>query len=60
MTFIVRLAVDGSGSVSGVVERVMTGEKHRFQSMDALRDLIATMATTAVTPGAPITEETPT
>jgi len=56
MTFIVRLTVDDSGTVSGIVERVLTGEKHRFQSLDALRDLIAAMA---VIPGAVIAGETP-
>jgi len=56
MTFIVRLTVDGTGTVTGVVERVMTGEKHRFQSMDAMRDLIASMA---VAPGTAVAEETP-
>jgi hypothetical protein len=49
MTFIVRLTVDGTGAMTGVVERVMTGEKHRFQSLDALRDLIAAMAVIPVT-----------
>jgi hypothetical protein len=58
MTFIVRLTLDGTGTMSGVVERVLTGEKARFQSLDALRDLIAAMAT-AASPGASPTEHTP-
>jgi len=56
MTFIVRLTVDGTGAMTGVVERVMTGEKHRFQSIDAMRDLIASMA---VAPVRAVAEETP-
>jgi hypothetical protein len=43
-TFIVRLTLDDGGGVSGVVERVRTGEKERFDSAAALADLIPRMA----------------
>lgn len=43
-TFIVRLTVADGGGVSGVVERVRTGEKERFDSAAALAELIAGMA----------------
>ena len=31
MTFIVRLSKDDRGRITGIVERVATGEKERFQ-----------------------------
>jgi len=44
-TFILRLTQDAAGGVTGVVERVRTGAKHRFESREALcrllRDLLA-------------------
>lgn len=43
MTFIVRLSVDETGRVSGVVERVRTGEKERFHDIEALGPLISRM-----------------
>ena len=43
ITFIVRLATDRTGVVTGVVERVKTSEKERFQGLDALVPLIARM-----------------
>ena len=39
-TFILRLVQDPSGGVSGVVERVRTGIKHKFEGCDALCRLI--------------------
>jgi hypothetical protein len=41
-TFIVR--VDESDTLSGVVERVRTGEKHRFEGAQALGALITELA----------------
>jgi hypothetical protein len=41
-TFIVRL--DESEALSGVVERVRTGEKHRFEGVEALGALIRDLA----------------
>jgi hypothetical protein len=43
-TLIVRLTLDDGGGVSGVVERVRTGEKERFDSAAALAELIEGMA----------------
>lgn len=51
-TFIVRTARDEAGSLSGVVERVKTGEKGRFQGLDGMRELIARMVADAVGEGA--------
>src|SRR4029450_4560444 len=42
-TFIVRLTRGDGGVVSGVVERVRTGEKQRFHSLAVLADVIAEM-----------------
>jgi hypothetical protein len=44
MTFIVRLSLDDTGRVTGIVERVSTGEKERFQSVEALSPLVEQMA----------------
>ena len=41
MTFILRVSVDEAGRVSGIVERARTGEKERFQGLEALGPLIA-------------------
>ena len=43
-TFIVRLTLGDGGALSGVVERVRSGEKQRFDSAAALAELIARMA----------------
>lgn len=55
LTFILRLTTDGAGPVSGIVERVKTGEKHRFHGLDALAPLLAQLVavetTTAETRG---------
>lgn len=42
-SFVVRVSRDGAGRLSGVVERVRTGEKRRFQDLDAVSRLIARM-----------------
>lgn len=44
VSFIVRLSRDEVGRLSGVVERVRTGEKERFYDIDAIGPLIARMA----------------
>ncbi len=43
MTFIVRLSLDEAGQVTGVVERMRTGEKKRFEGVAAIATLIARM-----------------
>ena len=43
-TFIVRLTRSDGGVLSGVVERVRSGEKQRFDSVTALAEVIAAMA----------------
>jgi hypothetical protein len=44
MTFILRLVnIDETGRVAGVVERVKTGEKQRFDGIEAISPLIARM-----------------
>jgi hypothetical protein len=44
LTFIVRLTLGDNGVLSGVVERVRSGEKQRFDSGAALAEAIAGMA----------------
>jgi hypothetical protein len=51
ITFIVRVSTDRTGVIAGVVERVRTGEKARFQGLEALGALIATMAAPSQTEG---------
>lgn len=41
--FVVRLSRSDGGRLTGVVERVRTGEKVRFQELDALGSVIAGM-----------------
>ena len=43
-TFIVRLTLGDGGVLNGVVERVRSGEKQRFDSAAALAELITGMA----------------
>jgi hypothetical protein len=43
MTFIVRLSRDDAGHVTGIVERVQTGEKARFDALDVLAEVIGRM-----------------
>lgn len=54
MTFVVRLSADSTGRLRGVVERVRTGEKRRFDGLEALGPLIGRMAASerATGPGA--------
>jgi hypothetical protein len=40
---IVRLVVEGSGRVAGIVERVRSGEKRRFRDIEAIGPVIAAM-----------------
>ena len=42
-TFVVRLSRVAGGRLGGVVERVRTGEKARFDELDALAAVIAKM-----------------
>jgi hypothetical protein len=42
-SFVVRVAQDGRGEVSGVVERVATGAKEAFTSVEAIGRVIARM-----------------
>jgi hypothetical protein len=44
MTFIVRLARDETGRLTGIVERVRTGEKERFEGLAAIATVLARMA----------------
>jgi hypothetical protein len=44
MTFIVRLSRDETGRLTGIVERVRTGQKERFEELAAIAALIARMA----------------
>ena len=46
-TFIVRVTSADAGEVAGTVERVRTGERHRFRGADALTSLIAQLAAPA-------------
>jgi hypothetical protein len=39
-TFVVRITDRGPGELTGTVERVRTGERHRFHGSDALGSLI--------------------
>jgi hypothetical protein len=41
VTFVVRVAPDEAGRLTGVVERVRTGEKHRFEGEAAIGRIIA-------------------
>ena len=43
ITFVVRAARDPDGRLAGVIERVRTGEKHRFHDPGAIGDLIERM-----------------
>jgi hypothetical protein len=44
LTFVVRVTQEEGGGLSGVVERVRSGEKQRFHSLAALAEVIAGMA----------------
>ena len=43
MTFILRLSLDETDRVCGVVERVRTGEKERFYGVEEISAVIARM-----------------
>jgi hypothetical protein len=43
-SLIVRVTVTENGAVNGVVERPRTGEKHRFEGVEALGVLVAQIA----------------
>jgi hypothetical protein len=51
ITFVVRVTVGASGRLSGIVERVRTGEKERFAGAEALGPLVARMALGGDAPG---------
>lgn len=53
MTFIIRVSVE-AGRVTGIVERVRTGEKERFGGVDDLGRIITRMIT-GTAEGAPET-----
>ena len=40
MTFIIRVSLNDRDQLSGIVERVRTGEKHRFDTADAISRII--------------------
>jgi hypothetical protein len=42
-TFVVRVVRDDAGQLAGIVERVRTGEKARFETTDGIGQLIARM-----------------
>ena len=46
MTFILRLSLDETGRVCGVVERVRNGEKERFYGVEEISTVIARMVET--------------
>ena len=46
VTFIVRASRDAGGRLQGIVERVKTGEKERFNGGDGLAGLIERMVAT--------------
>jgi len=45
MTFIVRVSQDEAGRLTGIVERVRTGEKERVQGVEDIGQVIACMVT---------------
>jgi hypothetical protein len=56
MTFVLRLVRDEAGRLTGILERVRTGEKQRFEGLAAIAPLIARMLTGE---GQPTDEEEP-
>jgi hypothetical protein len=42
-TFVLRVEIDETGDVTGVVERVRTGEKERFRGYGMLGDVLRRM-----------------
>jgi hypothetical protein len=53
VTFIVRLSPVHGGRLTGVVERVRTGEKQRFDGLDSLGAVLARAVAPAADPGGP-------
>jgi len=51
LTFVVRLARDDAGALTGTVTRVRSGEQHRFEGVEAISALIATMVNRPSRPG---------
>jgi len=49
LTFIVRVTVRDGGVLSGVVERVRSGEKRRFDSVAVLARVVTEMAEREIT-----------
>ena len=49
LTFIVRLTLRDGGVLRGVVERVRSGEKRRFDSVAVLAEVVAEMAEREIT-----------
>ncbi|HEV8437925.1 MAG TPA: hypothetical protein VGT40_07510 [Methylomirabilota bacterium] len=47
LTFIVRVSRDRDGRLRGIVERVKTGEKHRFEHSEGIGGLIERMVAAA-------------
>jgi hypothetical protein len=43
IAFIVRVAMDAAGGLVGIVEHVRTGRKERFERLEALPGVIATL-----------------
>jgi hypothetical protein len=51
--FVVRVVATPAGSLAGIVERVRTGERHRFEGTSELGRLIDSLAAAARTDGEP-------
>ena len=49
LAFIVRLTLRDGGVLSGVVERVRSGEKQRFDNVGSLTEIIAGMVEREIT-----------
>lgn len=43
ITFVLRVTVEAGGRMTGVVERVRTGQKERFEGAEALGPLVTRM-----------------
>jgi len=52
LAFIVRVTPAHGGEIAGTVERVRTGEKHRFSGVDALGALIVRIVADEAPPAA--------
>jgi hypothetical protein len=44
MTLIVRLTCGAAGAITGVIERVRTGQKERFEGIDGLTAVVTRLA----------------